>query len=242
MEKMNHEQELSCREADLAAREMALLRRVAENSNQNRPQNKCMSVREIADALPEFNPNGGASPNVRVYVRRVKILTERYEWDADLILLVVKQKFKGAANIWANSLEDELLILEDFFELIDQFSANVSGMELHVNDEISISEEMYVLGRNGGLREARIVQYILKGLRDTYLRQVAMASCPVDVSSLLTTIRFCKSIENPNPTKEVKTQIGTKMQRPQAPITAPRKTLMTRRTECCNCWETGHIA
>jgi hypothetical protein len=62
----------------------------------------------------------------------VKTLKERYDWDADVLRAALVPKLKGTAKIWLNSIDDELLTLEDLFvELDEQFSENMTKMGLH---------------------------------------------------------------------------------------------------------------
>jgi hypothetical protein len=81
-------------------------------------------------------------------------------------------KLKGTAKLWLNSLDDELLTLDELFvQLTEQFSSKISEMELHEKMKArtqkrgeSIQDyvlEMSAFGKNGGMKQATIVQYIL---------------------------------------------------------------------------------
>jgi hypothetical protein len=61
---------LGRREAELMAHEIATLN-MADNTDANRSPNRQMTVKEITDALPEFDSNGGVSPSAEVFIRRV---------------------------------------------------------------------------------------------------------------------------------------------------------------------------
>jgi hypothetical protein len=63
-----------------------------------------MSIEEMSDALPEFDPYGEASPNVEVFIRRVRTLKDHYGWDVALVRLALVPKLKGTAKIWFNGL------------------------------------------------------------------------------------------------------------------------------------------
>jgi hypothetical protein len=93
------------------------------------------------------------------------------------------------------------LTLEELFvELDEQFSEKMSEMELHEKMKARTQKkgeptqdyvfEMSALGK----KQENIIQCVLRGLRDSDLRQVTMASCPRDVATLMTKIRFFEGI------------------------------------------------
>jgi hypothetical protein len=183
---------------------------------------------------------------VEVFIRRVRTLKEHYGWDAALVRLALVPKLKGTAKIWFNSMDEELFTLDDLFvQLNEQFSAKISVMELHDRMRARMQEKeestqdyvykMIALGQNGGIKQSTIVQYILRGLRDVQLKLVAMTSCPVEVTTLMTTVRFYEGI------MLSEMQAVTEPQRRQSLVTEQRS-ISERKVVCYNCFGLGHLS
>jgi hypothetical protein len=103
LEMMGKEQELLRKEAELCKKRTDLLRREmqARSAANFSPLSK-MSVRDISQALPEFDPSIRISASAEVFVKRMTVLAEKYDWDEKILLLAalaVKTKMTGAAKV-----------------------------------------------------------------------------------------------------------------------------------------------
>ncbi|XP_017464835.1 PREDICTED: uncharacterized protein LOC108358171 [Rhagoletis zephyria] len=63
------------------------------------------SVKEIAEAIPEFDPTNESSISVEQFVERVNSAIQAYQWEEECLLLAVYSRLKGAAKHWLNSTE-----------------------------------------------------------------------------------------------------------------------------------------
>jgi hypothetical protein len=54
--------------------------------------------------------------------------------------------------------------------------------------------EMNAMGKNGGMAETTIVQYIIRGLCSADLREVVVASCPTALENLMQKVRIPYSV------------------------------------------------
>jgi len=61
------------------------------------------SVKEIANTLPEFDPNDDHAISVNQFIDRVNKVADAYQWDEKFLLLAIYTKLKGPAKMWLDS-------------------------------------------------------------------------------------------------------------------------------------------
>jgi hypothetical protein len=109
---------------------------------------------------------------------------------------VVKTKMKCAAKVWMECMDDELLTMVDVVEKFRLgFAITESSIVMHERmkgrgqnkreSTMNYVFEMNAMGKNGGMADTTIVQYIIRGLCSADLREVVVASCPTDLENLM---------------------------------------------------------
>jgi len=92
------------------------------------------SVKEIANTLPEFDPNDDNAISVNQFIDRVNKVVDAYQWDEKFLLLAIYTKLKGPAKMWLDSSPILHTTWKNFAEAIqDAFGANPDEAEVHFN-------------------------------------------------------------------------------------------------------------
>lgn len=153
---------------------------------------RMMSIREISEILPEFDPANKINGSAERFIKRIRDLQSVYKWDEKLMLYAAQTKLRGYAKTWNDSSEN---VYQDFdifaCELQMYFPNRLNEADIHasmLNNRRTMNEDvteyfhnMCALGKRGGLCESTIVSYIRRGLNNVGL-QNALAC--VDIKTL----------------------------------------------------------
>ncbi|XP_070853703.1 uncharacterized protein [Drosophila suzukii] len=197
------------------------------------------SVKEIANTLPEFDPNDDNAISVNQFIDRVNKVVDAYSWDEKFLLLAIYTKLKGPAKMWLDSSAILHITWKNFAEAIkDEFGANPDEAEVHFNmanatrrPKETVKEycfRMSALGVRYKLSEAAIIRYVRAGVQHRELQNSDAAES-----------YFVNRGRSSTSKKEYSPKASNFEQKPDSDVKPPRS---KESVICYNCGERGHFA
>lgn len=92
--------------------------------------NRSLSVKDIVELLPHFDPSSFSSQTASQFIRNVMSIKEVYNIPDELILIAFAQRLHGSAVLWYRSVQFKIRSLEQF---ADEFMENFGSMYTEVD-------------------------------------------------------------------------------------------------------------